>query len=247
MSSDEVDGLPHALGIPILTRGHDSYENMLAASRQEPRSFWLQHERRYLLIHPYQEVLFEEAVSHATDEINQALKGFRDYKDRYGRGYAGLRWGRPLNLETWPTSIKRPNIEKYERFGSGSASRQEMIQALKKHGRFRLYITSPAQSQSRDVPFKAYKAILQHSVSSGHGPSTTEVVIHPLTRKERFYEWLAKTAKRIKLPAMIPFGQEEVTNVDTILSPVRGDESEREGELAQSLQAGESVAGHIHV
>lgn len=193
---EEVAGLPHAQGVPMLTANHDTYENMLAASTQGHRSFWLPHEGNYILIRPWEEPLFERTRRHAAKELRRVREGFLTAENTYGRAYAGLIWGQPLPPDTWPNpaQIEHPNIVDYPRFGSHSASRRELIQALQVHGRLRLYITSIAQGgPKQDSVFKV-------RLEPAHGQHPVRVSIEELDKKKILAEKALAIVRKFKLP-----------------------------------------------
>lgn len=197
-----IDDVPHFRGIPVLTANHDSLGHMRGASQQNPKIFYLPQvavdspERtRYQLINPKTELLTEFSDSQTTEQIKKLLKDYRDYTNEYGRGLASLKFGRPLDRIPELTQFRStpPSLREYPRFTSRAATREEMIQALRNHGRFRLYLDDAGQ------PNKVYKVKLQ--LERPHrGPPRRQLVIKPLTTAEILSEKAFKTFGRLHLP-----------------------------------------------
>ena len=145
-----IDGLPHFQGIPIMIPNQHDDSSLYTASVQDSRAFWYPRARgKYMLINPQRRPIYQElgANDDRTKGINSIVDEFEKWRQTYGRGLAELKWGRPLHLdqELVRAHPEKPNIVTYPRLGSYQASRQDMIDALKVHGRFRLYLTSPGQ------------------------------------------------------------------------------------------------------
>ncbi|CDU25281.1 uncharacterized protein SPSC_05115 [Sporisorium scitamineum] len=195
LQEEPVDHFPHAFGKPIFLSGRYTLNNMYAAARREPNSFWLQH--HYLgwqLVTPSTNDIAEEATAQQIEEIRKALILYNREKDQFGNAYASLKRGRPLDLEQMYRSHRGPpDIIKYPRFDSASATRQQMVDALERYGRFRLYVKSPGQS------VEVFKVMLQRRVPSVND-SPVRIAIEALDSKRiRQEEWLSRL-KLIRRP-----------------------------------------------
>ncbi|CBQ68363.1 conserved hypothetical protein [Sporisorium reilianum SRZ2] len=185
----DVDRMPHAWGKPIMVPGEFDQDDMHAAASRGGGSFWLQHkDRGYLSIKPSTYNVYKEPTNHEAAEIARVLRKYDADKKAYGKEFASLRWGAPLNLEVpSQTQSTLRAFTTYPRFASNVVNRQEMIDALQEHGRFHLYKKSRGRSEV------AYKVTLARD-------APMYIQIKPLSTKERLGERVMSVLGKIRKP-----------------------------------------------
>lgn len=171
----DVEDLPHYKGDPVLVHSRDSLGEMLRASNTETHRFWHVRENHPpVLIRPRMPAEGELARVIREDESNYLTSVLTMYMaDRlqFGDKVASIRHGAPIHLsdEHLATRLDWTHMMRYPRFGR-DATRPQMIHALQKYGRFRLYDTTRRGK-------RAVKVVVEN-------PSATEGVRMELSAKE---------------------------------------------------------------
>ncbi|SPO28142.1 uncharacterized protein UTRI_04533_B [Ustilago trichophora] len=199
-----VDHLPHFDQVPILKSRQQDLPHMLGASRSGARKFWLRRPDGDYLIDPhaqphhsgeniYKVPVIQIASEAQTQNINEVLQAYGNAEQQYGEGTASLRYGAPVPLsrEYQRERIKPPRLHKYKRFTMIGGTRPELLLALQKDGRYRLYDTV-------DPHNGPYKVIVKNPRAPPGTPM--DIGIELLTPAERQSESFLERMRLIQLP-----------------------------------------------
>lgn len=142
LEPESVDHLPHALGKPILAGAQATLPQMYTASRQDRRGFNITvgQSKRIILIQPWTDLLFEMAATKDLEEVDRVLQAYSADRVKYGQTFASIRWGRPLEqLPELAAVLHMPPTRNQDApVINSDATRDEMLDALRTHRRFRL-------------------------------------------------------------------------------------------------------------
>ncbi|SPO28145.1 uncharacterized protein UTRI_04535_B [Ustilago trichophora] len=188
-----VEELPHANGIPILTDRFDELGYMLGASLTGPKMFF--HKRfghETVLIQPPPAPahrLVRVALGPEKTSIDQVLTRYGVDTRQYGQKLASIFWGAPIPLDEEHRSdrMRWTKLLEYPRFGP-DASRDELKDALQKHGKFRFY---NSKNRANSGPIKV--KLLNPDGAPGTAMRPTIERLSAVERgKEFFYEWISR-------------------------------------------------------
>ncbi|TKY89888.1 hypothetical protein EX895_001185 [Sporisorium graminicola] len=190
-----LDHLPWTQGRPIMMSGEEMLTDMQAAARIGSKAFWLADPvHGYLSIKPSTGDIYLPPSTQDAADVEQVVRRYKSYQNTYGNGFALVRWGPPLDLEAFYRSQRgAPSLKDYPRFASNSGTREQMIEALRRYGRFRLYKKLPDGSR------KAYKVKLEREAPSAR-TSPLRLSVDELTAEERLQEELYSMMRKIRLP-----------------------------------------------
>ncbi|SPO28657.1 uncharacterized protein UTRI_04535 [Ustilago trichophora] len=187
-----VEELPHANGIPILTHRFDELGYMLGASLTGPKMFYhMRNGHPTVLIQPQAPAhrLVRDLRRIEENSINQALTNYGVYTRQYDQKLASIFWGAPIPLDDEHQSdrMEWTTMLRYPRFGPG-VSRDEMKDALQKHGKFRFYNSN---NRANSGPIKV-KLLNPNGVPGTAMLPTIERLSAGEKATESFYEWATK-------------------------------------------------------
>lgn len=192
-----LGGVPHdASRIPILALGTDTFDHMKAAARAGSGKFWyIQQGRSPVLVNPHTDNLFENYHAQDSTTVKGALRNYNTAKTSFGETLAGIIQGRPIypiqDRESVLGRRKGPSITQYPRFRM-DASRTEMVNALQRYGRFRVYSVDSNGHRS------GFKVKLRNP--EAQATESFVVSIKPLTAAEQKVEDSLAAMRRIHYP-----------------------------------------------
>lgn len=192
--AQSTDHLPHLDGKPILTPPADSLSYMLYATHHRPGSFYhVRPDHEPMLVDPHNADLYTTPVGQERRKLDQVLTHHQVATRKYGRSFASVLWGKPLFLPQrfQDTRKERIPLTDYPRF-LPVASRETMVNALERKGRFRLYVND---HRGRNV----YKIKVNNLDAGIDEPM--DISVKPLTKMERLQEWAMAAAGKFHLPA----------------------------------------------
>ncbi|SAM85573.1 uncharacterized protein UBRO_08139 [Ustilago bromivora] len=185
-SAEDIKHLPQFQGKPILSQGSENIGHMFRAASTNPQEFYyLQNGKQPILVNPRTDDLFHSGEQ----EVHRIGAEYQNAKQKYGQTIASIIWGEPIKVSADPHGLRKSHIKlkNYPRFND-QATRDDMVTALQRYGRFRVYKNvGPNQV--------AYKVKMANPESIG---APLEVSVKPLTRLERLQERFH--LPRIRLP-----------------------------------------------
>ncbi|SPC64546.1 uncharacterized protein UHOD_11947 [Ustilago sp. UG-2017b] len=133
--------LPYANGKPILSHGSEALGHMLYATRTEPYSFYyFKRGMEPILVVPHKNELIYNLDEAEKRKLRHIMGEYQTAKTKFGQTLASIIWGRPIKAGADPHGLRTSQLrtEQYPKF-SRDAPRDEMVTALRRNGRFRVY------------------------------------------------------------------------------------------------------------
>ncbi|SAM86191.1 uncharacterized protein UBRO_20121 [Ustilago bromivora] len=139
--AEDIEHLPYANGKPILFKGSETLGHMIRAANTEPKSFYYAPiGKDPILVNPHTDKLIDNHIIDEERKLHRVVVGYKAAQKEYGQPVASIIWGKPIiaNADSEGPLTSRIRLKNYPRF-KHDASKEDMVAALKRNGRFRVY------------------------------------------------------------------------------------------------------------
>ncbi|SPO28147.1 uncharacterized protein UTRI_04537_B [Ustilago trichophora] len=187
-----IHDVPHLGATPIISDG--DLGKMLRASTVGTKTFYYKEsDARPILVDIRQELMHRTVNDREKGAIERVVKQHEGAQEKFGDELASVLYGQPtyLNVENGRTRKQGVKLKDYPRFDKNT-KREEMVQALQEHGRFRFYVKDP---QGNEVGYRI--KVLNRKAPSGEPMKITVKPLNSFKKaSETVYSWLGKIPHR---------------------------------------------------